>query len=97
MQRHNNDAFYTALSAALWGYISDKLGIPSSALTRDNVSEKLAEAGATPELIEQTIHVIDECEMARFTPEHSDTEVSTMYQSATDVINGLEATKRNKQ
>jgi hypothetical protein len=97
MQRHNNDAFYTALSAALWGYISDKLGIPSSALTRDNVSEKLAEAGASEQLIEQTINVIDECEMARFTPEHSDTEVSTMYQNATDVINGLEATKRNKQ
>jgi hypothetical protein len=97
MQRHNNDAFYTALSAALWGYISDKLGIPSSALTRDNVSEKLAEAGASEELIEKTINVIDDCEMARFTPEHSDTEVSTMYQNATDVINGLEATKRNKQ
>lgn len=97
MQRHNNDEFYTALSAALWGYISDKLGIPSSALTRDNVSEKLAEAGASEQLIEQTIHVIDECEMARFTPEHSDTEVSILYQNATDVINGLEATKRNKQ
>jgi hypothetical protein len=41
--------------------------------------------------------VLDESEMARFTPEHSDTEVSTLYQNATDVINGLEATKRNKQ
>jgi hypothetical protein len=97
MQRHHNDEFYTALSAALWGYISDKLGIPSSALTRDNISEKLAAAGATDELIAQAIHVLDECEMARFTPEHSDTEVSTLYQNATDVINGLEATKRNKQ
>jgi hypothetical protein len=97
MQRHNNEAFYAALSAALWGYISDKLRIPSSALTRDNISEKLTEAGATNELIDQTIHVLDECEMARFTPEHSDTEVSTLYQNATDVINGLEATKRNKQ
>ncbi len=97
MQRHHNDEFYNALSAALWGYISDKLGIPSSALTRDNISEKLAEAGASEELIAQTIHVLDECEMARFTPEHSDTEVSTLYQNATDVINGLEATKRNKQ
>jgi hypothetical protein len=97
MQQHHNDAFYTALSSALWGYIGDKLGIPASALTRENVSEKLAEAGASEELIEQTIHVIDECEMARFTPEHSDTEVSTLYQNATDVINGLEATKRSKQ
>lgn len=97
MNARDNDAFYASLASALWGYVGDKLAIPSSALTRDNISEKLEEAGASSDLIGRTINVLDECEMARFTPQHSDSEVSSLYQNAVDVINGLEATKPKKQ
>lgn len=93
MNRHRNTEFYALLAQALWGYISDKLRIPASALTRDNIADKLNIYGAEPALIDKTIAILDDCEMARFTPEHSDTEVSTLYSTAADVISALEAVK----
>lgn len=96
MDKHNEEAFYAAVSSALWGYMGDKLRIPASALTRDNITEKLTADGVSPELTKQTIDVLDDCEMARFTPGNTDTKMSELYQRATDVINGLEASKRKK-
>jgi len=93
MAAHHNDEFYAILARALWGYLSDKLRIPASALTRDNIQEKLAATGAGDTLITRTIAILDDCEMARFTPMHSDMEVSTLYDQAVGVIKDLEAVR----
>lgn len=94
MSRHNEDAFYAAVASALWGYMGDKLRIPASALTRDNITEKLSVDGVGPETIQRTIAVLDDCEMARFTPGTADSKMSDLYQRATTAINELEASKR---
>lgn len=94
MNKHDNDGFYAAVASALWGYMGDKLGIPASALTRDNISERLASKGVSPETIKQTIDVLDACEMARFTPQHDDNEVNRLYADAENVIKSLESVKR---
>lgn len=94
MKEHDNEGFYDAIASAMWGYIGDKLGIPSSALTRDNISEKLLTAGVSQELVDQTIKVLDECEMARFTPQHSDSEITSLYDEAEKTISELDAVKR---
>lgn len=90
MHAHNNDEFYGALSSALWGYLSDKLRIPASLLTRDNIAESLTAAGAPDDLVPDVIAILDECEMARFTPNHSDSEVSSLYDRAGAVLNRME-------
>lgn len=89
MNRHENDKFYEALSGALWGYMSDKLSIPSSQLTRDNISAKLAEYGLGEQQIEGVVDVLDRCEMARFTP-NTDADVADIYKAATNAINNIE-------
>ena len=96
MNEHHNEQFYALLAKALWGYISDKLQIPASELTRDNIAERLGSYGADQALVDKTIAILDDCEMARFTPAHSDTEVSALYKTATDVINALESVRRVK-
>ena len=96
MNAHQNDKFYDAVASALWGYIGDKLRIPASALTRDNISERMSQAGYDSDLIDRTIKVLDECEMARFTPQHSDTEVQSLYNDTADVIKTIETTKLRK-
>ena len=97
MHAHQNDEFYALLAQAMWGYISDKLHIPASALTRDNIAEKLHDYGAPEALALKTIELLDACEMARFTPGHSDTEVSSLYNDAVAVIKDLEAVRRAKK
>lgn len=97
MNNHNSDEFYAALSSALWGFLSDKLKIAASALTRDNIADTLEKAGAEEDTVKRTINVLDECEMARFTPEHSDTEMSRLYEEASGVIDSLNKLKQNQK
>lgn len=94
MHAHEHDKFYEELSKALWGYLSDKLGIPASQLLRDNISSALINHGADEETIKNVIGIIDECEMARFTPAHSDDEMSVLYDKAVSVIKDMENIKK---
>lgn len=91
---HKNDLFYAALAKALWGYISDKLSIAPSQLTRDNVAEKLGSYGLDKDAIGEVLDVLDRCEMARFTPNDSDTEASDIYSKAESAIKSIEDVKK---
>ena len=94
MKAHENDKFYAELAKAVWGYISDKLGIAPSQLLRDNIAAQLSDYGASPETVSRMLDVLDECEMARFTPQHSDQEVAKLYDEAVTAIRNLEDVKR---
>lgn len=94
MAANKNDRFYEEILRALWGYISDKLNIPVSELSRNNVSEKLKQYGVNDQIIEKTISVLDDCEMARYTPESSRVSPDTIYQTASDIMNSMESVKR---
>lgn len=93
MQQHKEEDFYNEMLRAMWGYLSDKLSIPSSQLFRQNISEKLSERGAPIELCEMFINVLDECEMARYTPSGSQEKIEEIYRQASDAINRLEDVK----
>ena len=78
------------------GYLSDKLSIPASQLSRDNITSALAEIGADDQLREHVISLIDRCEMARYTPD-SPTMVDSVYYETSDLINKLETFKKRPQ
>lgn len=94
MGRKEADKFYMELNQAMTGYLSDKLGIPASQLLRENISQKLAERGLPEAEIHNTIDILDECEMARFTPQHSETEMSKLYSRASAAIKAIESAKK---
>lgn len=94
MKAHNNDAFYADLSKALWGYIGDKLSISASQLTRDNIADRLSAYGLDQHSINDILEVLDECEMARFTPAHSDDEMAGIYKKAAASIKSIEDVKK---
>lgn len=97
MATHNNDSFYEEILRAVWGYFSDKLGIPASQLTRENISQQLAGYGASQELIDSAITLIDDCEMARYSPARSDEQIEELYRQASSIMNEMEHTKRVKK
>lgn len=97
MDKHANDKFYEELLRAMWGYLSDKLSIPASQLSRDNISNELVAYGAPEILAETFINVLDECEMARYTPEQSNEQVENIYLRASEAINNLESVKHAKR
>ena len=69
---------------------SDKLGIPTSDLTRDNVSMELQSAGVSATVINDTIALIDECEFAKYASA-SGSDMDKIYSSGCHVINALES------
>ncbi|MBD5257626.1 MAG: protein BatD [Barnesiella sp.] len=94
MQKNDKSAFYDAVLKALWGYISDKLSIPASALTRSNVSEELTRYGADESTIAHLIGVLDECEMARYTPESLNRPLKDVYDDAFNAMNELQSVSK---
>lgn len=97
MTRKENEKFYEEMLRAVWGYLSDKLLIPASQLSRDNVAAELAKYGAPENTITDIIEVLDECEMARYTPSATSEQAERIYTKAAESINSLENTKRAKQ
>lgn len=97
MNQHKTDEFYSALASSLWGFLSDKLKMPASTLKRDNIADTLAENGAPKDMIDKTIWLLDECEMSRFTPVHSDNEMSNLLSEATEVIDKLNRLRPNEK
>lgn len=97
LNAHDNDKFYDELLRALWGYLSDKLGIPASQLTRDNIAQQLESYGASQELTTSLIDIIDECEMARYSPAKSNEQIEELFRNATKAMNDMESLKRVKR
>lgn len=94
MQKNDSGAFYDSVLKALWGYISDKLSIPASALTRSNVSEELTRYGADENTITHLIGVLDECELAKYTPESLHRPLKDVYESAFSAMNELQSVSK---
>jgi BatD DUF11 like domain len=84
------DEFYEEILKALWGYLSDKLSIPVSELTRNNAIDLLKLKGIDDDLINNLSLILDKCEFARFSPSSSGTEASEIYEGALKFIKTVE-------
>ncbi|MCR5820940.1 MAG: BatD family protein [Bacteroidaceae bacterium] len=96
MQKHEANAFYEETMKALWGYVGDKLNIPVSELSKENVRERLAEKQVETDIIEEFISTLNECEFARFAPGDPADTMDKLYASAEDVINKMESDLKKK-
>ncbi len=87
---NKREAFFDELMRALWGYLSDKLTLPLSVLTKDNAREKMSEHGISEEVAVKFMSLLDECEFARYAPASMTDSLDTIYQKAADVIEKIE-------
>ena len=93
LSENKKDAFYDEVLKALWGYISDKLNIPVSRLSKDNIEEKLRNHGVNEELIKEFLNALNDCEFARFAPGDENQAMDKVYSSSIEVISKREKTK----
>lgn len=94
LKEHDSEHFYDETLKALWGYIGDKLLLPVSELSRDNVAAKLSAYGADASLVERVMQVVDTCEFARYAPSQSNEAMDRLYDETLDVIGKMENVKR---
>ena len=90
------DRFYDEILSAMWGYIGDKLRIPISDLNRENVRQKLGDAGVNSEDLDSLISLIDECEFAKYSSSLGQISMDNVYMHACDVINKLDNSLKSK-
>ncbi len=84
------DKFYEEILKAIWGYLSDKLNIPVSELTRNSAVNSLTEKGIPEADITSLSSILDTCEYARFAPSSSAAEAEIIYEVASRFIRLVE-------
>ena len=85
-----SEAFYDEVLKALWGYISDKLSMPVSQLSKDNIEEELQKHQVSDELIQSFINTLNECEFARYAPGNQNETMDKVYAASIDLISKME-------
>lgn len=90
LKANDNNAFYEAIHKAMLGYVSDKLRIPMSDLSLDNVCQTLRQHNVSEETISQTRDILETCEFARYAPAQDSSARDTLYTKASDCLDKLE-------
>lgn len=90
LAENKKNEFYDEVLKALWGYISDKLSIPVSQLSKDNIEAELTNYGVQEALIAEFIGVLNECEYARYAPGNENGAMDKVYSASVEVISKME-------
>ncbi|GAG29420.1 unnamed protein product, partial [marine sediment metagenome] len=94
LKQNDPENFYESVLKALWGYISDKLSIPVSDLSKETARQSLSVYLSDEELIDNILAIIDECEMARYSPSSDDSRMENLYSETARVISKTEQNLR---
>ncbi len=94
MKSHQSALFYDEVMKALLGYVCDKLNLPVSDLTKDNVAGILKDRGVSDSIVKDYMDVLSECEFARFAPGDPEATMDKIFSNASNVIDSLDAAIR---
>ena len=83
-------AFYEELHRALLGFVSDKLNLDATDLSKENISAKLVENGVAESLATDFTGLLDACEFARYAPDAGHDAMNTHYEKAVSVISAID-------
>lgn len=87
-------AFYDEISKAMLGYVCDKLQLPRSELTKDNVKGRLQGLEVAEAEIERFMKTIQTCEMALFAGMDNSTAMQETYEETLDLLATVESSMK---
>ncbi len=83
----NIDAYYLEIARALWGYVQDKLAMPTSEAAIETVIARLAARNVEEVLIDRMRRALEAVEFARFSPSRASAEeMRALYDQAKEAI-----------
>ena len=89
LSENKTDAFLDEMFSTLWGFIRDRLQIPVSELSKENVAAALVAKNVSSASIQLFIETLDACEMARYAKSMASSNAE-IYQKGIEVISKLE-------
>ena len=90
MRANNAKGFFEEVLKALWGYMSDKLSIPVSELSQENIRQSINEKTVDKKLVDEFIELVDTCEYAQYAPAGESFLLEDIYRKAINIISKLE-------
>ena len=91
LEAGRSDDYYLEIARALWGYVQDKLGMPTSVMAIDAVAGRLGERGGDEAITMQVRTALEAVEYARFSPTRASVgEMRALYDTASEAIIAME-------
>ena len=90
LKENKKNEFYDEILKTVWGYMSDKLNIPVSQLSKDNITTELEKKRVEQELVTELHNLLNECEFARYAPGDASAAMDNVYKMAIAVISNME-------
>ena len=90
LKEGNYSAFYMELHMALLGYVSDKLNLELSDISRDKISGLLYSRNIDNGIVDELLYLLDQCEYARYAPNPGGEGMDNNFSRAIDLISSLE-------
>lgn len=85
----NKETFYESLERALHNYLKAKLGVETSDISREKITQILQDKKVDEASISSFIDVLKDCDFARYTP-INDTQMQAEYEKSKQVITQLD-------
>ena len=87
--QQNGQGFYSELGKALWNYMSEKLQIPDTHLSKKSIEQQLGIKGFDDIIITQFQLLAQQCEVALYTPVINEAEMQSVYDLAEDLLDSI--------
>lgn len=90
--------FYEELARAISGYLEDKLNIPKSEFSIDNIAEKLAGKNVQEDIVNSFRSTFERCDFLRYAPvENPAAEMNEIYERVVKIIVDIENSLAGKK
>jgi hypothetical protein len=90
LQQQVQKPFYEEISKALWLYLSDKLNIPISLLSKENIETHLTEKKVDDVTSVKLLSLLNECETALYSRNNTSIKMKETYEDSLALIGTLE-------
>ncbi len=90
LKSNDSRAFYDEISKAMLGYVSDKLKIPKSEMTKSNMQSKLEQLEIGTDKVDRFIEIVRNCEIALFAGKDHQEAMQQTYDNALEVLAAIE-------
>lgn len=90
LKNNNKESFYDEVFNALYGYLSDKLTIPISDISKEVISNTLKMKQVKDITNQQLMSILENCEFARYAPSAVSGDLNAIYTQSVELITKLE-------
>lgn len=90
IKENNIEMFWIEISKAIYGYLGDRLNIPTASLSKEKIIEILIGRKVSTSVINQLTQTLNEYEYMKFAPASSKANIGHIYTQAEELIKNIE-------